>query len=170
MVSNFFKEKTMSAPSPITTLQSRTGKVVLLLALGILFAILTSACGTRAASNPPANAATPAATTASGAPAATSAPAASGAVSFAKDILPILQSRCVSCHGGDRTSRGLDMTTYDKLIVGSQNGAVITASDANNSLLIQMIQQGKMPKNGPKVTPGQLQMLIDWINAGALNN
>ena len=161
----------------VTTPQAYTLKVFLLLTLGIIFALVLSACGTQAAAtpaaevaNPPASTAAPAATTASSDPAATTAPASAGAVSFSKDVLPILQSRCVSCHGGERTSKGLNMTSYTSLMAGSDNGPVVTASDANASLLIQLIQQGKMPKRGPKLTPGELQALIDWINAGAQNN
>jgi len=33
-------------------------------------------------------------------------------VSFTNDVLPILQSRCVNCHGGDRTEEGLVLKTY----------------------------------------------------------
>jgi hypothetical protein len=174
----------MSTPTTVTMPQAHTIKVFLLLTLGILFAIVLSACGTQAAptsaaevSNPPANAQAPAATSAPSEPtsapaeaAATTAPAATGAISFAKDVLPVLQSRCVSCHGGERTSKGLNLNAYDSLMTGSQNGAVIVPGDASNSLLVQLIQNGKMPKRGPKLTPGELQALLDWINAGALNN
>ena len=99
---------------------------------------------------------------------ATSAPAS--AVSFAKDVRPILQSRCLNCHGGQRTEKGLNISTYDHLIAGSEKGPVLVPGDAANSKMIQLIEQGKMPKRGPKVTPDQLAVLIEWINAGAINN
>lgn len=103
------------------------------------------------------------------APAATDTPAAV-TVSFANDVMPILQSRCINCHGGQDTKEGLSFASYETLMAGSQNGPVIVPSDPTNSLLIQLIQEGKMPKRGPKLTPDQLQILIDWILAGALNN
>jgi mono/diheme cytochrome c family protein len=96
-------------------------------------------------------------------------PAASD-VSFSKDILPILESRCINCHGGQRTSEGLDMKTYESLIAGSNNGPVVTPGDAENSNLIQLVVKGKMPKRGPKLTPEQVDILKAWINAGAPNN
>ena len=92
------------------------------------------------------------------------------AVSFANDVFPILQSRCINCHGGNRTEEGLSMKTYAELMHDSQNGLVITAGDASTSLLAELISNQKMPKRGPKLTPPQIQLIIDWINQGALDN
>jgi uncharacterized membrane protein len=91
-------------------------------------------------------------------------------VSFAKDVMPLIQSRCVNCHGGQQTSRGLDLKSYDSLKAGSQNGPILTAGDAANSLIVQLVTAGRMPKSGPRLTPSEVQLLTDWINAGAKNN
>lgn len=91
-------------------------------------------------------------------------------VSFASDIMPILQSRCVNCHGGEKVSDGLDVKTYASLMSGSENGPIISAGDAENSLMAELVVSQKMPKRGPKLTPPQVQLIIDWINQGALNN
>ncbi len=96
--------------------------------------------------------------------------AVAGAVSFSKDIAPILESRCLSCHGGEKTSADLSMKTYDALMTGSENGVVLIPGDADNSLLIKLLLTNKMPKRGPKLLPAQVQLLIDWVKAGALNN
>jgi len=96
--------------------------------------------------------------------------APSADVSYAKDVRPILESRCATCHMGEFVSEGLDMNTYESLLAGSQNGPVIVPGDAGKSLLIQKVTEGKMPKRGPKLTPVQIQTIIDWINAGAPNN
>ena len=91
-------------------------------------------------------------------------------VSYAKDVRPILENRCASCHMGEFVSEGLDMNTYESLLEGSENGPVIDPGDAKHSLLIKKVTEGKMPKRGPKLTPAQIQILTDWINAGAPNN
>jgi len=91
-------------------------------------------------------------------------------VSYSNDILPILQSRCVNCHGGDRLEEGLNLTTFANIIIGSDNGSVVTPGDADNSLLAELVVSQKMPKRGPKLTPPQVQIIIDWINQGALDN
>ena len=95
---------------------------------------------------------------------------ANSTVSFNADILPILQSRCVNCHGGQKTEKKFNMTSHASLMQGSENGAMIIPGDAENSKLISLIAAGKMPKRGPKITPDQLQLLMDWVNAGALDN
>ena len=102
---------------------------------------------------------------------ATSEPAVAGAtISFVSDILPLLESRCINCHGGDRTEEGLILKTHAEIMVGSENGSVVMPGDAANSLLAELILTQKMPKRGPKLTPPQVQLVIDWINQGALDN
>lgn len=92
-------------------------------------------------------------------------------VSFKNDVLPILQSRCIKCHGGEKTEKGLNVTDYQHLMAGAgSDGPVLVASDAAKSKLIQMVQSGKMPKRSAKLLPAQIQTLIDWINQGALDN
>ena len=161
-------------------------KIVLL----VLIVGLLSACGAQA-TNTPASAPTEAVAPATEAPtevppstdtaaptepaAATEAPAtqpaAEGAtVSFATDILPLFESRCIGCHGGDRTQEGLDLKTHASLMAGSDNGPVVTPGDAANSLLVELVATQKMPKRGPKLTPPQVQLITDWVNQGALDN
>lgn len=91
-------------------------------------------------------------------------------ISYSKNVYPILESRCGKCHMGSFTSENLNMETYDSLMAGSQNGVVIVAGNAKESLLARKILKGEMPKRGPKLTPAQVQIIIDWINAGAPNN
>ena len=104
-------------------------------------------------------------------PAAATQPAVAGAtVSFASDVMPIIQSRCVGCHGGDRTEEGLDLKTHASILAGSDNGAVIAPGDAVNSLLVELVAAQKMPKRGPKLTPPQVQLITEWVNQGAQDN
>jgi uncharacterized membrane protein len=150
--------------------------VVLLLLVGVLSACASPATNTPAvqqtevsvlATEAPATA--PAAATDSST-AATEAPASGATVSFANDIQPLLESRCVNCHGGNKTEKGLSLNSYDAVMAGSENGPVATADDAANSSLAKMVSSGKMPKRGPKLTPDQVQLIVDWINQGAKNN
>jgi len=100
---------------------------------------------------------------------ATEAPVAAG-VSFATDVKPILANSCNECHGGKQIKEGLDMRTYEGLMAGSFNGPVLVAGNSADSLLVQQVIKGKMPKRGPKLTSEQIQIISDWIDAGALNN
>ena len=62
------------------------------------------------------------------------------------------------------------MKSYAAIMAGSEHGAVVIPGDAANSHLAQMVVEGKMPKRGPKLTPAQVQLIVDWINQGALEN
>lgn len=91
-------------------------------------------------------------------------------VSFANNVLPVLQTRCLECHGGRQTKEGFNVSTYDSVLAGSFDGAVIIPGNATDSLMVQLIAAGEMPNRGPKVTNEELQLIIDWINQGAINN
>lgn len=103
-------------------------------------------------------------------PTATQPAVQSVTVSFANDVLPIIQSRCINCHGGEQTEEGLTMLTYADIMAGSDNGPVVIPGDAESSLMTELVSNQEMPKRGPKLTPPQVQIIIDWINQGALNN
>jgi uncharacterized membrane protein len=142
-------------------------KIWVLPALVVVSMVLLSACGAQGVANPTAAIPSQGSTQAvsGGDAAGTDAP-----VSFKNDVLPILQSRCIKCHGGEKTEESLNLTSFDHLMAGSEKGPVVVASDGAKSKLIQMVQSGKMPKRSAKLLPNQIQILIDWINQGALNN
>ena len=101
---------------------------------------------------------------------ATQASSQDATVSFANDIQPLLENRCGNCHGGNKTEEGLNLLSYEAITKGSDNGPVVNAGAADDSLLVEMVVTLEMPKRGPKLTPPQVQLIIDWVNQGALNN
>ena len=103
-------------------------------------------------------------------PAAIDAAAGGPTVSFANDVLPVIQSRCFNCHGGNKIEEGLNMSSHASLMAGSQNGPVVMPGDAANSPFVQLVANMEMPKRGPKLTPPQIQLFTDWINQGAQDN
>ncbi len=144
-------------------------KIVLLIAtVGLISACGSQAAATASASQPPV-AAVVVTETSANTPAATQV-AAAASVSFANDVEPLLSSRCVTCHGGDRTEKNLSLKSYADVMQGSENGPVVTAGNADQSPLAQMVINQKMPKRGPKLTPSETQIIVNWINQGALNN
>ena len=76
----------------------------------------------------------------------------------------------MKCHGSEEVKEGLSLKTYAEVMQGSDNGAVIVPGDSANSLLVQQVENGKMPKRGPKLLPKQIQAIVAWINAGAPDN
>ena len=84
---------------------------------------------------------------------------------------PIFEQSCVKCHGGsDGKKGGLSLKTYDDLMKGGEDGQVIAPGDAANSMLVQAIAAGKMPKRAAKLSQDKIDMIAAWVAAGAQNN
>jgi len=97
-------------------------------------------------------------------------------VSYQSDVLPILQTSCLGCHGGPNEDGeivielGYDMTTYEGLMAGSDYGPVIEPGDPDGSLFLEMIVNGDMPEEGDPLSPEQIEIIRTWIAEGAQNN
>ena len=96
-------------------------------------------------------------------------------VSFARDIVPILERSCYQCHGGEKdglltVELELNMTTYDGLMAGSVDGTVVEPGKPDESYIIDMVVNGDMPEEGDPLTPEEIDIIRRWIAAGALNN
>ena len=111
-------------------------------------------------------------TTVPTAPSSTSIPSG-GDVSFAANIQPIFQSRCNVCHGTRTGQAGYDSTTYLGVMTSGESGPQIIPGDGVNSPLIKLLQATsgiKMPPSGDRLSDADIQIIIDWINAGAKDN
>ena len=97
-------------------------------------------------------------------------PEETSGVSFAGDVLPIFERRCVKCHGGDKTEEGLVLKSYADAMTGSWNGPVIEPGSAEGSFLVEQIVTGEMPKKEPRLLPSEIRAISDWIDAGAPDN
>ena len=92
---------------------------------------------------------------------------------YAKRIHPILDSNCVGCHGGGKFEGGLRLDSYESLMKGGKDGAVIVPSDAGKSLLIARVtlpagDPHAMPAEGrPALKPTEIAWMRAWIRAGA---
>ena len=100
-----------------------------------------------------------------GSPTPTPTPISSTAPTFSSIKANILQSNCVSCHSGSLPAGGYNFSTY---------GGVRTAVDTGNptfSLLYSKIQSGQMPPSpASPLSSDQANVILQWIEAGALNN
>ncbi len=87
-----------------------------------------------------------------------------GALTYDGAIGPLFQARCSNCHGASAIL-GLNLTTYQSALAGSSNGPVIVPGDPAGSLLVQK-QSGSQPHFG-QLSPEELKLVSDWIQAGA---
>ncbi len=87
-----------------------------------------------------------------------------------KDVAPIFQARCILCHAGPKAAKGLRMDTYDDIMKGGDQKALIPG-EPQNSLIFQRITGAKtprMPKNGPPfLSQAETALVEQWIKTGA---
>lgn len=92
----------------------------------------------------------------------------SRALTFEKDVLPILQARCLKCHGGQAQMANLDLRTTALILKGGVKGTSLVRGDAAKSLLYRRVEDRSMPPgNEKKLTETELKTIRNWINAGA---
>jgi hypothetical protein len=96
-------------------------------------------------------------------------PAASLAVSFGRDIRPLLADRCYTCHGPDAAQRKADLRLDDEMSAAD----VISAGDPTASeILLRLTSDDpdlKMPPPSSKlsVSAEEIDLIRHWIEQGA---
>ena len=93
--------------------------------------------------------------------------AADSTGAFEEQVLPILETHCVSCHSGSAPQAALDVRSRASLLKGGVNGPAIVAGSAEESLLYQRVVKGDMPMGDEKVTEQDLEHIRRWIATGA---
>ncbi len=104
--------------------------------------------------------------------AAAPAPATAAAVDFARDIQPLLETRCLECHNPNKVKGKLLMDTLANLIKGGEKGAAIVAGQPEKGELIKRVTLPKgdddiMPPKGEPLTAAQIAAVKQWIAGGA---
>lgn len=115
-------------------------------------------------------------------------------VSFKRDVHPILQKNCLSCHspGGEGyAASGFSVATYETVMKGTKFGPVVVPRSSISSTVMILLQHKadpsiNMPKSKtqpllehekflkdwktPMLPADQIQLIADWIDQGANNN
>ena len=98
-------------------------------------------------------------------------PAAARVVDFQKDVVPIFQASCVTCHSSGKTEADLSVETREKLLEGGASDPAIVPGKSADSLMIQLVSgqdpERIMPKKGKRLTAEQIGVLRAWIDQGA---
>jgi Protein of unknown function (DUF1549)/Protein of unknown function (DUF1553)/Planctomycete cytochrome C len=94
---------------------------------------------------------------------------AAGKVDFAREVQPILHSRCAGCHSGDKPQAKLSVLTRAGLLAGGLSGPAVKPGSSGESLLIRRVseQASRMPLGQPPLTNNEIAILRDWVDAGA---
>src|SRR5690349_4639904 len=66
---------------------------------------------------------------------------------FRRSVAPLLEARCVRCHG-EKAEGGFSLATAAKIAMGGDSGPALAPGKPDESLLIQMIsgEKPEMPK------------------------
>ncbi|NQU51598.1 MAG: hypothetical protein HQ522_03570, partial [Bacteroidetes bacterium] len=91
---------------------------------------------------------------------------------FEAGVAPILNRKCISCHGLDKVKGDLQLNTPENILKGGESGDIIEGAANGKSILfkaIQLPQEHKfhMPPDGKlQLTIDEKNILSKWIKAG----
>ncbi len=93
-------------------------------------------------------------------------------VDFARDIQPILEARCLSCHGPEMQESGFRVDVRDRLLQGGDSGTpAVVPKQVAKSLLIERVTAADpdllMPPEGKPLTRAEIVALKAWVASGA---
>lgn len=89
---------------------------------------------------------------------------------FTEQVRPILEDRCLRCHGGDKVRGGLSLADGAAFFAGGDSGETIDLSAHEDSDFLRAISYTdidlEMPPSG-KLPPDELEVLEQWVLSGA---
>lgn len=97
----------------------------------------------------------------------------SNKVYFQNTILPLLNSHCATpgCHDAATHAEGINLTTYNSIMSGGEEGNLVIPYEPGSSKLYHIIAEGEMPPSPyAQLTQQELWLIYQWIEQGALNN
>jgi len=89
---------------------------------------------------------------------------------FERDIRPILDANCVSCHGPKQQESLLRLDTRGQALKGGMTGSVIVPGKSRESPLYQHLTgelHPRMPNEKPPLAAVEIARIAAWIDAGA---
>lgn len=94
------------------------------------------------------------------------------AVSYYRQVRPVLQRHCSGCHQPAKRGGELVVTTYLDFRRGGENGPGFVPGKPDESLVIQYIsgEQPEMPRGADPLPPATVELIRRWIEQGALDD
>ncbi len=88
---------------------------------------------------------------------------------FHEGVAPLLERRCIGCHGPQMAEGGLSFETHDTLLAGGDSGPPVVPGDPDSSLLLEYVtgDDPAMPAEGDPLAPEEIAVLRAWIAANA---
>lgn len=93
-------------------------------------------------------------------------------VSFTKQVAPLINDKCVGCHGESAQSGGLRLDTFANWKKGSKTGPLLTPRSPQQSLILYRLAPPdvnlRMPKDDAGLTKEQISLIAKWVAEGAM--
>lgn len=84
-------------------------------------------------------------------------------VSYSRNIVPILETNCLSCHNSISQQGGVVLDEYEDVLEYVENGKLMGSIKHEEGF-------EPMPLTGGKLSNCQVKKFESWIDAGALDN
>lgn len=93
-------------------------------------------------------------------------------IDFSKQVKPILEANCLSCHNPENVKGELLMDTRENVIIGGEYGSALEPGKPDESSLYTLTildpdDEDIMPPKGDPLTKDQTDILKVWIEQGA---
>ncbi|WP_047246208.1 PSD1 and planctomycete cytochrome C domain-containing protein [Maribacter thermophilus] len=93
-------------------------------------------------------------------------------IDFSTQIKPILNNKCISCHGGVKKSGGFSLLFKEEAFAATKSGKpAIIPGNASESEFIKRLHEEdpelRMPYEKPKLSKEEIDLLTKWIDQGA---
>ena len=89
---------------------------------------------------------------------------------FVESILPLLESKCLSCHGREKQEGGLRLDSLSAATTGGDSGPAIVPGNIEKSLFVKAISFSDPDLQMPprqKLADKDIELLTKWVKSGA---
>lgn len=93
-------------------------------------------------------------------------------IDFARDIAPVFEAKCSTCHSGKQAKGGFDMSSVANIVRGGKKGQGIVPGKPGESNVYLSLSHQKKPAMPPSsenddLSPEQVALVKLWIEQGA---
>ena len=93
-------------------------------------------------------------------------------ISYNRDIRPIINTKCISCHGGVKQSGGFSLLFEEEAKALTESGipAIVPGNSKKSEMVRRLTHSDpemRMPLDRNPLTEKEIQLIADWIDQGA---
>jgi len=93
-------------------------------------------------------------------------------ISFNRDVRPILNSKCLRCHGGVKANGEFSLLFEEDAFSKTQSGkpAIVRGNHEKSELYRRLVSKNpeiRMPYEAPELSQEEIEILAKWIDQGA---